>query len=116
MFDFENLEVYKKAKTFNAVVGKSVLKIESLDGVTKNQLGRASLSVVLNIADGTSRFSQPDRKNFCVIARGSVFECVAVFDILRDNGQLTITEFSNLYSLTEEMSKMMFAVIWNLEG
>jgi len=50
MFDFENLEVYKKAKAFNSIVNKSVLRIESLDGVTKNQLRRASLSVVLNIA------------------------------------------------------------------
>jgi four helix bundle protein len=116
MFDFENLEVYKKAKAFNAVVVRSVLRIETLDGVTKNQLRRASLSVVLNIAEGTSRFSKPDRKNFCVIARGSVFECVAVFDILRDSGQLSSTEFNNLYSLAEEMSKMLFAMIRNLNN
>ena len=116
MFDFEYLEVYKKAKAFNLVVTNSVLKIETLDGVTKNQLRRASLSIVLNIAEGTSRFSKPDRKNFCVIARGSVFECVAVFDILRDNGQLSSNEFNNLYSLAEEMSKMLFAMIRNLEG
>ncbi len=116
MFDFENLEVYKKAKAFNAVVVKSVLRIEALDGVTKNQLRRASLSVVLNIAEGTSRFSKPDRKNFCIIARGSVFECVAIFDVLRDSGMLTESEFDNLYSLAEEVSKMLFAMIRNLEN
>jgi four helix bundle protein len=116
MFDFENLVVYKKAKALNAAVNKSVLKIDTLDGVTKNQLRRASLSVVLNIAEGASRFSKPDRKNFCVIARGSVFECVAVFDILRDNGQISVEEFNNLYTLAEEMSKMLFAMIRNLES
>jgi four helix bundle protein len=116
MFDFENLEVYRKAKTFNATVNKSVLRIETLDGVTKNQLRRASLSVVLNIAEGTSRFSKPDRKNFCLIARGSVFECVAVFDILRDSGQLSTEEFAVLYSTAEEMSKMLFAMIRNLDS
>lgn len=115
MFDFEKLEVYKKAKAFNRAVTSSVLRLESLDGVTRNQLRRASLSIVLNIAEGTSRFSKPDRKNFCVIARGSVFECVAVFDILRDSEQLSPLEFSNLYSLAEEMSKMLFAMIRNLE-
>jgi len=31
MFDFENLEVYKKAKAFNAIVGKMVLTNLSLD-------------------------------------------------------------------------------------
>jgi four helix bundle protein len=116
MFDFENLEVYKKAKACNSIVTKTILKIETLDSVTKNQLRRASLIVVLNIAEGTSRFSKPDRKNFCVIARGSVFECVAVFDILRDRGQMSQGEFNNLYSLAEEMSKMLFAMIRNLEG
>jgi four helix bundle protein len=116
MFDFENLEVYKKAKAFNSTVTKTILQIETLDGVTKNQLRRASLSIVLNIAEGISRFSKADRKNFCVIARGSVFECVAVFDILKDNGQLSIEEFGKLYSLAEEMSKMLFAMIRNLEG
>lgn len=116
MFDFENLEVYKKAKAFNVTVSRSVLKIETLDGVTKNQLRRAALSVVLNIAEGTSRFSKPDRKNFCVIARGSVFECVAVFDILQDSGQLSPEEFNDLYSIAEEMPKMLFAMIRNLEN
>lgn len=116
MFDFENLEVYKKAKAFNSIVRKTILRTETLDSVTKNQLRRASLSVVLNIAEGTSRFSKPDRKNFCVIARGSVFECVAVFDVLRDEELLTPDEFNSLYSQAEEMSKMLFAMIRNLEG
>jgi len=58
MFDFENLEVYKKAKAFNAIVGKMILTDLSLDGTTKNQLRRASLSIVLNIAEGSSRFSK----------------------------------------------------------
>ena len=93
MFDFEKLDVYQKAKAFNAAVTKTVLKIDALDSVTKNQLRRASLSIVLNIAEGTSRFGKPDTRNFCVIARGSVFECVAIFDILRDSGHLTETEF-----------------------
>jgi len=69
MFDFENLEVYKKAKAFNSIMGKKVLCISILDSATKNQLRRASLSIALNIAEGSSRFSKADRKNFCVIAR-----------------------------------------------
>ncbi len=116
MFDFENLEVCKKAKAFNSVVGKLVLTIGSLDSTTKNQLRRASLSIVLNIAEGTSRFSKADRKNFCVVARGSVFECVAIFDILNDDGILTSDLFTNLYKQAEEISKMLFAMIRNLES
>ncbi|HEY4326051.1 MAG TPA: four helix bundle protein [Mucilaginibacter sp.] len=116
MFDFENLEVYKKAKTFNSIVRKTILIPGSLDAATKNQLRRASLSIVLNIAEGTSRFSKPDRRNFCVIARGSVFECVAIFDMLKDDDQLSIDQFTKLYSQSEEISKMPFAMIRNLES
>jgi four helix bundle protein len=116
MFDFENLEVYKKAKAFNATVSKTLIKANTLDSVTQNQLKRASLSIVLNIAEGTSRFSKPDRKNFCVIARGSVFECVAIFDVLKDDQQLSVDEFNQFYILAEEISKMLFAMIRNLEG
>ena len=116
MFDFENLEVYKKAKAFNSVVRNSILIPGTLDAATKNQLRRAALSIVLNIAEGTSRFSKPDRRNFCVIARGSVFECVAIFDMLNDDNQLSIDLFRDLYSQSEEISKMLFAMIRNLES
>lgn len=87
MFDFENLEVYKKAKSLNSLVYSSIIVSGTLDTVIKNQLRRASLSIVLNIAEGTSRFSKPDRRNFCIIARGSIFECVAIFDILKDDNK-----------------------------
>ena len=48
MFDFENLEVYKKAKAFNTEINSSILRNDNLDSVVKNQLRRASLSIVLN--------------------------------------------------------------------
>lgn len=51
MFDFEKLEVYKKAKAFNKDVLVLMKNTKSIDVVTKNQLRRASLSIVLNIAE-----------------------------------------------------------------
>lgn len=82
MFDFEKLEVYLKAKSYNHTFFQWITAETKLDAVVKNQLRRASLSVMLNIAEGTSRFSKPDKRNFYVIARGSVFECVAILDFL----------------------------------
>ena len=63
MFDFENLEVYKKAKAFNTEINSSILRNDNLDSVVKNQLRRASLSIVLNIAEGSSRFSSKHPTN-----------------------------------------------------
>jgi len=43
----------------------------------RDQLHRASISVVLNIAGGAGRFSAPDKARFSAIARGSATECGA---------------------------------------
>jgi hypothetical protein len=49
MFDFEKLEVYKKAKVFNADI-RQFLKEAILDPTTNDQLKRTSFSLVLNLA------------------------------------------------------------------
>ena len=74
MFDFEKLTVYSKTKDFNRAVS-SFLKNTKTDKTTKDQLRRASFSIMLNIAEGSGRFTKPDKRNFYAIARGSVFEC-----------------------------------------
>lgn len=70
MFDFEKLDVYQKAKTFNKSV-TNFLKVSKLDRVTNDQLRRAAFSIMLNIAEGSGRFTKADKRNFYVIARGS---------------------------------------------
>lgn len=75
MFDFEKLEVYQKAKAFNKTTYNYIIKNNNIDKTAKDQLRRASFSIMLNIAEGYGRFTNPDRRNFYVIARGSVFEC-----------------------------------------
>ncbi|MDA3821127.1 MAG: four helix bundle protein [Bacteroidales bacterium] len=113
MFDFEKLEVYKKAKIFNAGI-RQFLKEAKLDPTTNDQLRRASFSIVLNLAEGSERFSKADRRNFFVIARSSIFECVAILDVLKDESTLEITKYNDFYQQAEELSKMIFAMIKNL--
>lgn len=114
MFDFEKLDVYQKAKLFNKEVYAFLRSSKTIDSVSKNQLRRASLSIMLNIAEGSSRFSKPDRRHFFVISRGSAFECVAVFDFLKDETLLLEEEFKNFYSKADELSRMLFTMIRNL--
>ncbi len=114
MFDFEKLDVYQKAKQFNKEVYSFLRNSKTLDSVSKNQLRRASLSVMLNIAEGSSRFSKPDRRNFFVISRGSAFECTALFDFLKEEVVLTEDEFRNFYNKADELSRMLFTMIRNL--
>lgn len=62
MFDFQKLTVYNKAKSLNIKVTE-LLKTLNPDRVTKDQLRRASFSIVLNIAKGSGRFTKPDKIN-----------------------------------------------------
>ena len=94
MFDFEKLEVYKKAKTYNAGI-RVLLKESKLDPTTNDQLRRASFSIALNLAEGSGRFSKADRRNFFVIARSSIFECIAILDILKDEEILSLEKYNS---------------------
>jgi hypothetical protein len=63
MFSYENLEVYKKAYALNQAVYRLLKANTSIPRYAKDQLGRASLSIVLNIAEGSAKFSNRDKKN-----------------------------------------------------
>jgi four helix bundle protein len=114
MFDFEKLEVYAKAKKFNKTV-TSFLENTKIDRNSHDQLKRASFSIMLNIAEGCGRFTKPDKRNFYIISRGSAFECVAIFDYFKDMEVIDETEFNEFYAQLEEISKMLFALIRQLQ-
>tara|TARA_R110002050_G_scaffold176927_1_gene309967 strand:- start:488 stop:832 length:345 start_codon:yes stop_codon:yes gene_type:complete len=114
MFDFEKLTVYCKAKDFNKKVYTFLLSNE-LDRSAKDQLRRASFSIMLNVAEGSGRFTKPDKRNFFIISRGSAFECVAIFDHLKDIGSLSNEAFTHFYSDLDELSRMLFAMIKSLK-
>jgi four helix bundle protein len=81
----------------------------------KNQLGKACLSVMLNIAEGSGKFSAKDRRNFFIIARGSVFECSSLISFLYGVGDLDETVRNDLYVSFEKISRLLYTMIRNLE-
>ncbi len=115
MFDFENLIVYKKGKSFNAAI-REFIKTNKLDRITSDQLRRASFSIILNLAEGSGRFSKPDRRNFFIIARSSIFECVAILDILKDESTIDEVTFRGFYNSAGELSRILFTMIKNLQN
>ncbi|MEM9023198.1 MAG: four helix bundle protein [Bacteroidota bacterium] len=116
MFEFEKLAVYRKAKSFNAVVLKLMSDNPDLDRTTRDQLRRAAFSIMLNIAEGTSRYTKPSKRNFYVIARGSAFECVAIFDFLKDRQAISEDQYRAYYATCEELSKMLYQMVKTLGG
>ena len=116
MFDFEKLTIYQRSRAFYLLVSKTLQGNRAIPHYFQDQLGRAALSISLNIAEGGARITRPARRNHYVIARGSLFECVACLDILLDQGQIPPEKHQTLYSESEELSKMLLSMIRKLGG
>jgi len=104
MFPFHQLTAYQKAKNFRKQVS-AILKTYKIEEPFRSQLNRASLSIVLNIAEGSGRYSKADRKNFFIIARGSVFECMAITDLLSDEMIIPKEMYAPLHTEADELSR-----------
>lgn len=113
MFEFQKLEVYNKAKIFHGECKRLILK-SKIDNYVKDQLARASFSIVLNIAEGSGKYSKADRKKYFVISRASIFECAAVLDVLHDEEVLKNEEFKYFLKMADELSRILYAMIKNL--
>ncbi len=115
MFPYENLEVYKKAFELNRRIYRIIKEKNNLPSYLKSQLGRACLSVVLNIAKGSGKYTDRDRKNFLAIARGSTFESASILQFLIAEKELSENEQMGLISGFDEVSRMLFKMIKNLQ-
>lgn len=113
MFDFEKLEVFQKAKMLNHEVSK-YLRATKVDHHITDQLKRASLSVLLNIAEGAGKETKPSQRNFYSIAKGSTYECAAIFVFLDGEHQIAKGNFKTVYRLCLEISRMLFGLIKHL--
>lgn len=86
MFDHEKLDVYQLELQFIAWVTVLLEEVtQSAVGKTRevcDQLDRASLSALLNTAEGNGKRQRPVRAKFFDDARGSATECAACLDAL----------------------------------
>jgi four helix bundle protein len=80
-FDHEKLDVYQLAIEFVARANDVVENLPRGRGYLADQLQRAALSIVLNIAEGAGKFSSKDKAAFYLRARGSSTESAAVLDV-----------------------------------
>jgi four helix bundle protein len=68
---------------------------------------------LLNLAEGAGRVSRNDKKHFYTIARGSLYECVAILDLVNEMELIDRSSFSDMYNEYEEASKMLLALYRN---
>jgi four helix bundle protein len=111
MFDFKNLDVYQKAKRLTREIFDFLKSNKQIDSYVRDQLKRASISITINIAEGSGKFSKPDKRNFYTILRGSAYECVSLRELILEDGQITKEKFADFYKKLETLSKMLMGLI-----
>ena len=76
----------------------------------RDQLRRASVSIMANIAEGHGRRSNMEFANFLNLARGSAAEVQSHLHVAHGVGYIDKLVFDDLYSKTTEISRMLLSL------
>jgi len=112
-FSFEDLEVWQKAVEFaNTVINLTEdIKTDRKHYRLIEQLEAASTSVALNIAEGKGRYSKKEFVQFLYIARGSLFETIALLIIFHKRGWISDEQLADLKDFGDHIGKMLSSLI-----
>jgi four helix bundle protein len=81
----------------------------------KDQIQRAAVSVMNNIAEGFERGSNKDFAKFLFIARGSVGEVRSMLYLALDQKYITETQFKEAHNLCVRESQLCWGLIKHLQ-
>jgi four helix bundle protein len=110
MFGFQRLDVYRAAAEFLARAAQLADRVPRRMGDLSDQLRRAALSVPLNIAEGSGKFSKDALRSYS-IARGSALECAAILDALQSIGVFAASDLEPARELLERVVSMLTRLI-----
>ncbi len=102
---FEDLICWQKSRELTKQIYKSLQNCR--DFGFKDQIQRASVSVMSNIAEGFERGTQQEFINYLFIAKGSAGEVRSQLYTALDVGYLNIEMFKYLNNLVEECSRLI---------
>lgn len=106
-FNFEKLDVYQKSIEFVEVVYclTDSYPRKEMFGLS-SQFRKAAVSISLNIAEGSAR-TKKDFGRFLDMARGSVFECIAILQISERRDYAGSGKCDELRGRLIDISKML---------
>jgi four helix bundle protein len=111
----EEIQAWQKARR----VTKRVYEITTdakfaRDFSLRDQVRRASVSIMANIAEGQGRHTNKEFANFLNIAHGSVAETQSHLYVALDLNYLDQEGFTELYTLLSEVARMTMALMKHL--
>jgi four helix bundle protein len=105
---FEEIEAWKRARLLTreiyALSGKEAF---ARDFGLRDQIRRASVSIMANIAEGYERSGQKEFIQFLSIAKGSAGEVASQLFVALDQGYVSETEFANLQKSTADVANLI---------
>ena len=108
MEHFEDLDAWKKARELTKTIyGVTSSGKFSQDFGLGDQIRRASVSIMSNISEGFERGGDKEFRRFLAIAKGSAGEVKAQLYVALDVGFVSRDEFSSLYDLATETSRLI---------
>jgi len=102
---FEDLICFSRARELTKSIYKEFRDCK--DYGFKDQITRASVSVLSNIAEGFERGTKNEFLNFLYIAKGSAGEVRAQLYVAFDAGYLNLETFKSLNHLAQECSRLI---------
>ncbi len=105
---FEEIKAWQKARDLTNEIYHVSKKGEfTKDFTLQNQIKKASISIMLNIAEGFARKTDREFKQFFAYAHGSCAEVQSALYIALDQKYISQKQFDILYLKSEEVSKMI---------
>jgi len=109
---FEDILAWQKAKQLAVLTYKEFEP--SRDYGFKDQIQRASVSVMNNIAEGYERKSNKEFKYFLFVAKGSCGEVRSMMLLALELNKVGKEKCNEIISISEEISKMLSGLIKTL--
>jgi len=109
---FEDILAWQKAKRLTLAI-YSIFN-RNRDFPFRDQIQRASVSIMNNIAEGFERRGDKELVRFLFIAKGSCAEVRSMAYLALDLGYITEKQFNDMYDHSLEISKMLSGFIKSL--
>jgi four helix bundle protein len=105
---FENVQAWQRARELVHTIYRVCAEGRfSQDFGLKDQICRAAVSAMSNIAEGFARNSDKDFAHFLDIARGSILEVQSLLYVVLDVGYIGKGEFERLYKISDETALLI---------
>jgi four helix bundle protein len=109
---FEDLEAWKLARALNSLIySASGAGDFHRDFALRDQIRRASISIVSNIAEGFERDGDKEFTQFLFMAKGSCGEVRSQLYLALDCGYISQAQFSELVGKAIEVSRIISGLI-----